>query len=97
MKNISFASIVGSLLYAQVYTRPDIAMAVGMLGRYQSNPRLEHWKATKKVIPYLQGTNDYSLTFRHTDHLEVVRYSFSNFAGCVDNRKSTLGYIFLLV
>ena len=38
MKNIPYASVVGSLMYAQVCTRPDIAFAVGMLGRYQSNP-----------------------------------------------------------
>ncbi|RZC20055.1 Serine/threonine-protein phosphatase 7 long form-like [Glycine soja] len=38
MKNISYASVVGSLMYAQVFTRPDIAFAIGMLGRYQSNP-----------------------------------------------------------
>ena len=35
---IPYASAVGSLMYAQVCTRPDIAFAVGMLGRYQSNP-----------------------------------------------------------
>ncbi|RVX15691.1 Retrovirus-related Pol polyprotein from transposon TNT 1-94 [Vitis vinifera] len=59
MKNIPYAYAVGSLMYAQVCTRPDIAFAVGMLGRYQSNPD-------------------------------------SDFAGCVDSRKSTSGYIFIL-
>jgi hypothetical protein len=96
MKNILYASAVGSLLYAHVCTRPDIAMAIEMLGRYQSNPGVEHWKAAKKVMRYLQGTKDYGLTFRHTDHLEVVGYSDSYFVGCVDYRKSTSGYIFLL-
>ena len=67
-----------------------------MLGRYQSNPGLDHWKAAKKVMRYLQGTKDYMLTYRHSDHLEVVGYSDSDFAGCVDSRKSTSGYIFLL-
>ncbi|RVW59615.1 Retrovirus-related Pol polyprotein from transposon TNT 1-94 [Vitis vinifera] len=46
---------VESLMYAQVCTRPDIAFAVGMLGRYQSNLGLDHWKAAKKVIRYLQA------------------------------------------
>jgi hypothetical protein len=78
MKNISYASTVGSLLYAQVCTRPDIAMAVGMLGRYQSNPGMEHWKSAKRVMRYLQGTKDYELTYRCTDHLEVVGYSDSD-------------------
>jgi hypothetical protein len=47
-------------------------------------------------VRYLQGTKDYVLTYRHTDHLEVVGYSDSNFAGCIDSRKSTSRYIFLL-
>ncbi|RVW23075.1 hypothetical protein VitviT2T_005480 [Vitis vinifera] len=96
MKNIPYASAVGSLMYAQVCTRPDIAFAVGMLGRYQSNPGKDHWKAAKKVMRYLQGTKDYKLMYRRTSNLEVVGYSDSDFAGCVDSRKSTSGYIFIL-
>jgi hypothetical protein len=45
---------------------------------------------------YLQGTKGYSLTFKHTDSLEVFGYTDSDFAGCVDSRKSTSGYIFIL-
>ena len=45
MENIPHASAVGSLMYAQVCTRPDIAYAVGILRTYQSNPGLYHWKA----------------------------------------------------
>ncbi|KAL0286712.1 UNVERIFIED_CONTAM: Secreted RxLR effector protein [Sesamum angustifolium] len=83
-------------MYAQVCTRPDIAFVMGMLGRYQSNPRLDHWRAAKKVMRYLQGTNDYMLIYRRTENLEVVGYSDSDFAGCVDSRKSTSGYIFMI-
>jgi len=67
-----------------------------MLGRYQSNPGMEHWKATKKVMRYLQGTKDHMLTYRMSDQLEVIEYSNSVFAGGVDTRKSTLGFVFLL-
>ena len=42
IKNIPYASAIGSLLYAQVCTRPDITFYVGVLGRYQSNPGLDH-------------------------------------------------------
>ena len=42
MKNIPYASVVGSLMYAHVCTRLDIAFVVGVLGRYQSNPGLDH-------------------------------------------------------
>ena len=96
MESIPYASVVGSLMYLQTCTRPDISFAVGMLGRYQSNPGIDHWKAAKKVMRYLQGTKDYMLTFRRSDQLEVIGYLYSDFAGCVDSRKSTFGYLFLL-
>ncbi|XP_070003247.1 secreted RxLR effector protein 161-like [Nicotiana sylvestris] len=67
-----------------------------MLGKYQSNPRINHWKAAKKVLRYLKGTKDYMLMYRRSKHLEVVGYSNSDFAGCIDTRKSTFGYLFQL-
>ena len=67
-----------------------------MLGRYQSNPDIDHWTVVKKVMRYLQGTKNYMFTFRRSDQLEVIGYSDSDFAGCVDSRKSTFGYLFLL-
>ena len=67
-----------------------------MLGRYQSNPGKDHWKAAKRVLRYLQGTKDYRFTHKQSDYLEVVGYSDSDFAGCVDSSKSTSEYIFLL-
>ncbi|XP_040999737.1 secreted RxLR effector protein 161-like [Juglans microcarpa x Juglans regia] len=96
MAKMPYASVVWSLIYAQICTRPDISFAVGMLGRYQSNPGMSHWKAAKRVLRYLQGTKDDQLTFRRTDILEVTGYSDSDFAGCSDSRKSTSGYVFLL-
>ncbi|XP_068645145.1 secreted RxLR effector protein 161-like [Aristolochia californica] len=95
-KDIPYASTVGSLMYVQVCTRPDIVFVVGMLGRYQSNPGFDHRRAAKKVMRYLQGTKDYMLMYRRTDNLEVIGYSDSDFAGCIDSHKSTSGYIFLM-
>ncbi|KAL6346564.1 hypothetical protein AAG906_000182 [Vitis piasezkii] len=97
MERIPYASAVGSLMYAQTCTRPDISFAIAMLGRYQSNPGMDHWKAAKKVMRYLRGTKDYMLTFKRSDNLEVIGYTDSNFAGCVDSRKSTFSYVYLLV
>ncbi|XP_050886395.1 secreted RxLR effector protein 161-like [Lathyrus oleraceus] len=96
MKNIPYAFVIRSLMYAQVCTRSDITFAVGILGRYQSNPGMNHWKAAKKVLRYLKGTKDYMLMYRQTDNLDVIGYSDSDFAGCVDSRKSTPGYIFMM-
>ena len=51
----------------------------------------------KKVLRYLQGTKDLMLTYRCTDTLEVVGFSGSNYAGCVDDKKSIYGYIFMMI
>lgn len=96
MERIPYASVVGSLNYVQTCTRPDISFAVGMLGRYQSNPGMDHWKAAKKVLRYLQGTKEYMLSYRRSDNIEIIGYSDSDYAGCVDSRKSMFGYLFLL-
>ncbi|RVW22648.1 Retrovirus-related Pol polyprotein from transposon TNT 1-94 [Vitis vinifera] len=96
MKNIPYAFAVGSLMYVQVCTRPDIAFAVGMLGRYQSNPGIDHCKVAKKVMKYFQGTKDYMLMYRWTVNLEVIGYSDLDYTGCIDSRKSTSGYVFML-
>ncbi|KAL6342637.1 hypothetical protein AAG906_012501 [Vitis piasezkii] len=76
MKNIPYAS-VGSMMYAQVRTRPDTHLLL-------------------ELMRYLQGTKDYKLMYDLTNNLEVVGYSDSDFASCVDSRKSTSGYIFIL-
>ncbi|KAH0708697.1 hypothetical protein KY284_010124 [Solanum tuberosum] len=86
MKGIPYASIVGNL-HAQVCTRPDIAFVVGMLGRFQNNTSLDHQRAAKKVLRYLQGTKDYMLMYKRPDDLEVIGYSDSDAAGCVDSQK----------
>ena len=63
MKNVPYASALGSIMYAQVCTRPDIAFATGLLGRYQSNLGYDHWVAAKKVMRYLKRTKDYMLIY----------------------------------
>ena len=45
MEKVPYASAVGSLMYAMVCTRPDIAHAVGVVSRFLSNPGKEHWSS----------------------------------------------------
>lgn len=63
MQKIPYASVVGSLMYAMVCTRPDLAFIVGMLGRYLSNSGIDHW-AVKRVMQYLQKTQNLMLVYR---------------------------------
>jgi len=69
MKNIPYAYVVGSLMYAQACTRSYISFVIGMLSRYHSNPELEYWKVAKKFLRYLQGTKNRMLTYGRYDHL----------------------------
>jgi hypothetical protein len=53
MKAVPYASVVGSLMHAQVCTHPDLAFIIGMLNRYQKNPGKPHWDGVKKALRYL--------------------------------------------
>ena len=64
MRGILYASVVGSLMYAMLCTRPDICFAVGMVSKYQSDPGEEHWIAVKHIFKYLQRTRDYMLVYQ---------------------------------
>ncbi|KAF3620293.1 hypothetical protein FXO38_32441 [Capsicum annuum] len=97
IKDVPYPSVVRSLMYAQVCTRPDIAFIVNALGRYQNNPGRSHWVATKKVMRYLKKTRDYILVYKNVDDLEVISYTDSDFARCLDDLRSTSGFIFMFV
>ena len=68
-----------------------------MLGRYLSDPSPSHWKAAKKVLRYLQGTKDLMLTYWCNVTLEVIGFSDSDYVDCVDDKKPTSSYIFMMV
>jgi len=53
MKNIPYLSAVGAIMYLAVTSRPNIAYAVGVLARFNSNPGVAHWKAVKHLFHYL--------------------------------------------
>jgi hypothetical protein len=90
MKAVQYASAVGSLMYAQVCTRPDLAFVIRMLGRYQKNLGKPHRDGVKKALRYLQGTKCLMLTYKKSDApLEIVGYSDLDFLGCLDTEKFT--------
>ncbi|KAI4338352.1 hypothetical protein L6164_016691 [Bauhinia variegata] len=90
--HIPYRPAVGSLMYAMVCTRPDIAHAVGVVSRFLSNPGREHWNAVKWIMRYLRGTSSLKLCFG-IGELVLHGYIDSDLAGDVDTRKSTSGYL----
>ena len=63
MDRIPYASMIGSIMYVMLYTRPDIALALSVISKYQANPALEHQKVIKYIIKYLRRTNDLLLVY----------------------------------
>src|SRR5579862_9604022 len=90
-----YDSIVGGLTFAAYVTRPDIACAVGQLSQFLNNPSSIHMHAAKRVLRYLQGTSTLGITYRPPP-LKLQGYSDANWAGDMDTRRSTTGYIVML-
>ena len=90
-----YRQLVGNLLYLTI-TRPDIAYAVGIVSRYMADPHIEHWKAAKRILRYIKGTYQLGIEYKYGGEPTLVGYIDSDYAGDIDDRKSTSGYIFHL-
>ena len=95
MRQVPYASTMGSPMYAMLCARPEICYLVGMVSQYQSNPGPKHWQAIKHIFKYLQRTRDYMLVYQCED-LIPIGYTNSNFQSDLDFRKSTSGWVFTL-
>ena len=90
-----YASAVGSLMYAMLCTRPDIAYALSVVSRYQSDPGKSHWITVKNILKYLQRTKDINLIFDSAS-LGLEAYADLSFQVDIDDSKSTSGFVFTL-
>jgi hypothetical protein len=90
-----YRSLVGSLFYLTA-TRPDLMFAAGLLSRFMSKPSHLHLGAAKRVLRYIMGTLEHGIKFEKNAKIEVKGYCDSDWAGSVDDMKSTSGYVFSL-
>jgi hypothetical protein len=97
IKNHPYKTLVGSISYISLNTRPDISFATSIVAQYLANPGLRHWIAGKRILYYLKGTLDLGLLYKRTNQPLLLRgFSYANWAGSLDNRHSTSVYCFLL-
>ncbi|XP_056685163.1 secreted RxLR effector protein 161-like [Spinacia oleracea] len=96
MSNVPYASAVGSIMYAMVCTRPDVAYALSMCSRYQSNPGEAHWMAAKNILKYLRRTKDDFLVYGGDNELVATGYTDASFQSDKDDFRSQSGFIFCL-
>ena len=93
-----YATAIGSLLYAAMGTRPDIAYAVHRLAQFTRSPQPKHWTAVKRVLRYLKGTRTLYLTFgglNVAQPSEILTFCDADWASNAD-RKSISGYVVML-
>ena len=83
---------VGSLIYLEQLTRPDLSYPTNLLGQHMAKPNLFHWNLAKKVLRYLLGTTGYSLVYRKADALQLISHCDADFANS-EKRYSQSGYI----
>jgi histone deacetylase 1/2 len=86
-----YRSVVGGLQYLTL-TRPDISFAVNKVCQFLSQPTDSHWEAVKRILRYVKGTLSTGLRFLKSSSTNINIYTDADWAGCVDDRRSTGGF-----
>ena len=85
--------MIGALNWMATKTRPDIAAAIGILGRFMNKATSSHLTAAKEVLRYIAGTLDHALLFPNKRNKGLECYCDADWAEDRSDRKSTTGYI----
>ena len=97
MEKVPYASVIGSIMYAMLCTRPDVSYALSMTSRYQQNPGESHWAVVKNILNYLRRTKDMFLIYGGLDEeLSIKCYTDASFQTDRDDSRSQTGYVFIM-
>ena len=91
-----YQQIIGTLIYAAIGTRPDIAFAATRLSRFNNNSRKEHMKYAKYVLYYIKGTRELKIKYDGSSDARSIGYSDSDWGENRDDCHSTSGHVFLM-
>lgn len=93
----SYQSVIGSLLYIMLGTRPDIAYAVIKMSQFAANPSEEHLQRALYIVRYLSTTKDLCILYsRHGPSSGLIAYSDTDWGGDPETSRSTTGYVVYL-
>ena len=90
-----YRGTIGSLLYLTA-SRPDLSLSVGIYARYQAKAKKSHLEATKRIIRYFKGTVNLGIYYSKGSNGNLSGYCDADWAGSVDDRKSTSRGCFFL-
>ncbi|CAH9081524.1 unnamed protein product [Cuscuta europaea] len=88
-----YRGLIGGLIYL-THTRTDISFSVSVVSRYMHCPTKQHFGAAKRILKYIAGTLDYGLWYGSVKDFKLRGYTDNDWAGCVDDRKSTSSSVF---
>jgi histone deacetylase 1/2 len=86
-----YTSVVGALQYLTL-TRPDLSFAVNKVCQFLHSPTTVHWAVVKQILQYVKGSLGLNLKFRRSPSMLVSAFSYADWAGCPDDRRSTGGF-----
>jgi Reverse transcriptase (RNA-dependent DNA polymerase) len=90
-----YRSLVGAIHYVTL-THPDLAFAVNKCCQLMHCPSTAHWAALKRILRYLAGTHSFGLHLHAASAMQLVAFSYADWVGCPDDRRSTIGYAVFL-
>jgi hypothetical protein len=90
-----YRSIVGALQYITL-TRPDISFSVNKVCQFLHAPTIVHWMDVKRILRYLKDTVSLGLRLSKSTSMLVNGFSYADWAGCPDDRRSTGGFAVFL-
>lgn len=88
-----YKQMVGSLMYLTV-TRPDLMYVVCLASRFMANPTELHSQVVKRVLRYVKGTVNLGIFYKRRGDEKLLAYTDSDYAGDINDRKSTSGFVF---
>ena len=96
MKNVPYSNTYGSMIYAMIGTRLDIAFGVSLVSNFISRPNKSHWEVVKRMLRYLKGSMDVGLVYKQQEDKRfcLEGYCDSDYAASLDKRRSLIGYTF---
>ena len=86
-----YQRLVGRLMYL-AHTRPDLAYAPSVVSQFIHSPSEEHMNAVIRILRYLKSSPGKGILFTKGDSLDIKGYTDVDWAGSIQNRRSTSGY-----